>query len=46
MCTSIRLSAVVGLVLAVAACEMSPQEEHVVAEPAHLTAEPTYTGKY
>ncbi|MEO9782594.1 MAG: hypothetical protein ABJH07_17480 [Sedimentitalea sp.] len=46
MSTSIRFVAAISLVVAVAACDTSPQEEFVVAEPDSVSIEPTYTGKY
>lgn len=46
MSTSIRFVAAIGLVVAVAACDTSPREEFLVAEPEAVSIEPTYTGKY
>ncbi len=46
MSCTIRRWVAIGLVATVAACDMSPQEEFVVAEPEPITVEPTYTGKY
>ncbi len=48
MSKSIKLVAVFGMVAAVAACGSSGQteEEFVVVDPAPITTEPTYTGKY
>ncbi|MEP3330564.1 hypothetical protein [Sedimentitalea sp.] len=41
-----RFVAAIGLVVAVAACDNSPQEQFLVAEPDSVSIEPTYTGKY
>ncbi|WP_424984512.1 hypothetical protein [Microbulbifer sp. S227A] len=46
MSTSFRIVAAIGLVAAISACDTSPREEFVVAEPEAVTIEPTYTGKY
>lgn len=46
MSTSIRLVAAIGLLGVVAACDTTPREEFVVAEPEAVTIEPTYSGKY
>jgi hypothetical protein len=46
MSKSIKVMFAVGLVATVAACAQAPVEEYVVVEPAPISAEPVYTGKY
>lgn len=46
MSTTSRVVAAVGLAIFVTACDRTPQEEFVVAEPDTITIEPSYTGKY
>ncbi len=46
MSTSLRIVAALGLAAVVGACDTSPREEFVVAEPEAVSVEPTYTGKY
>lgn len=47
MSKSIKFFAAVGLVLTVAACAGSQQEEEfVIIEPEPISVEPVYTGKY
>ena len=47
MSKSIKLLAVLGVAFAASACTRSaPVEEFVVVNPAPISIEPTYTGKY
>ena len=47
MSKSIKLLAVLGVVLAASACaRKAPVEEFVVVDPAPISMEPVYTGKY
>lgn len=47
MSKSIRILAVLGLAALVSACAQEQQtEEFVVVEPAPISSEPVYTGKY
>ena len=47
MSNSIKALLAVGLVALVAACaDTAPVEEYVVVDPAPISEEPTYTGKY
>ncbi|WP_164860811.1 hypothetical protein [Parasedimentitalea marina] len=45
MSKSIKLFAMVGLLAAVAACAQQ-EEEFVIVDPAPISEEPVYTGKY
>ncbi|NUH66005.1 hypothetical protein HTT03_11990 [Sulfitobacter sp. S0837] len=45
MSKSIKLLAAFGFVAAVSACAQQ-EEEYVVVEPAPISVEPVYTGKY
>ncbi len=47
MSKSIKAFVALGLVAFVAACaDTAPVEEYVVVDPAPISTEPTYTGKY
>jgi hypothetical protein len=46
MSKSIKLLAMFGLALGVAACAQQEEEEYVVVDPKPITVEPVYTGKY
>jgi len=47
MSKSIKLLAAFGFVAAVSACTSGQtEEEYVVVEPAPISVEPVYTGKY
>lgn len=46
MSKSIKLVCALGLVATVAACAKEPVEEFVVVDPAPISVEPTYTGKF
>lgn len=46
MSFSIKAAAALGLLVAVAACDTTPREEFVVAEPSPITVESSFTGKY
>ena len=47
MSKSIKLLALFGFVTAVAACgQQAAEEEFIVVDPAPISVEPTYTGKY
>ena len=47
MSKSIKLLAVLGVALAASACaRQAPVEEFAVVDPAPISVEPTYTGKY
>ena len=47
MSKSIRLVAVLGVAFAASACaRKAPIEEFVVVDPAPISVEPLYTGKY
>lgn len=45
MSKSIKLFAMVGLLAAIAACTQQ-EEEFVIVDPAPISEEPVYTGKY
>jgi hypothetical protein len=46
MSKSIKFLAAVGLLVTVAACDNSPQQEYVAVQPEPISVEPAYTGKY
>ncbi|WP_323763552.1 hypothetical protein [Marinovum sp.] len=46
MSKSIKLIAALGLFTAVAACSQQQEEEYIVVDPAPISVEPVYTGKY
>lgn len=47
MSKSIKIVALLGVAIAVSACaRKAPVEEFVVVDPAPISVEPTYTGKY
>ncbi|MBV2360476.1 hypothetical protein KUH32_11880 [Thalassococcus sp. CAU 1522] len=46
MSKSIKLLAILGLVVGVAACGKQQEEEFVVVDPEPISTEPAYTGKY
>ena len=47
MSKSIKALVALGLVVTVAACaQQAPVEEYVVVDPAPISEEPAYTGKY
>lgn len=47
MSKSIKFLAAIGFIATVAACTSGQSdEEYVVVEPAPISVEPTYTGKY
>lgn len=46
MSKSIKLLAVLGVAIAASACARKAPEEFVVVDPAPISVEPTYTGKY
>lgn len=46
MVTRIRFLAAAGLVFALAACEMAPQEEFVVAEPEPISVSRSFGSKF
>ncbi|MFY0681261.1 MAG: hypothetical protein JXR13_11855 [Thalassovita sp.] len=46
MSKSIKSVLAFGLVALVAACAQPAEEEYIVVEPAPISVEPTYTGKY
>ena len=46
MSKSIKLLAVFGLAVGVAACAKPKEEEFVVVDPEPISYEPVYTGKY
>jgi hypothetical protein len=41
-----RLLAMAGILVTVAACEMAPQEEYVVAEPEPISVSRAFSGKF
>ncbi|WP_186766638.1 hypothetical protein [Puniceibacterium confluentis] len=46
MSKSIKLVAMFGFVATLSACGQQQQEEYVVVDPAPISVEPVYTGKY
>ena len=46
MSKSIKLLAMFGFVASLAACAQQEEEEFVIVEPAPMSTEPVYTGKY
>ncbi|MCD1625484.1 MAG: hypothetical protein ACU0B7_06135 [Paracoccaceae bacterium] len=46
MSKNITSMLVLGMVVLVAACSKPKEEEFVVVEPAPISMEPSYTGKY
>lgn len=46
MSQSIKLLAMAGLLVGLAACAGTQEETYVVVEPEPISVEPTFTGKY
>lgn len=46
MSKTIKLFAILGLVVGVSACDSSQEEEFVIVDPEPISVEPEYTGKY